>query len=131
MSEFIFPTTYTAPDGSEKRIPHPSRPIKEGWVANTLVVGFGSGHSQRRPKGRPIRQWELEYKALNQAQKDALEAFWFRVYGSAYSFAWAHPISGHVYKVRFSDDAVSVENFAHPAVSGPLYTMAFKIQEEL
>jgi hypothetical protein len=45
---------------------------------------------------------------MNDASKNALQAHWDAVFGTANAFTWVHPVSGQTINVRFGSDTKMV-----------------------
>lgn len=102
-------------------LPNPSRPLKEGVRANTIIYAADSGHEQRREKSNPRRTFDLTWNALTLDQYLTLRDFYMVVLNSA-PFMWTHPIENTRVLVRFANDVFQGENVGH-GPKGPIYKL--------
>ena len=65
----------------------------------------GDGLRQRRKLGLIVeREWQLEWNALESAERDSLRDHWVDRLGSIRSFTWQPPNVGSAINVRFKKD---------------------------
>jgi phage-related protein len=119
----VFPTV----DAKGNRIPNPSKPLAEGIQTNNLVIGYDSGHEQRRRRSEPRRTWEVNYTALRQDAYDTIYGFFMSRGGNFESFFWDHPVTKARHLVRFNSDFLQSEYVQHGRISGPIWKMSFKL----
>jgi len=76
----------------------------------TNVISFENGKEARYSKGSFVREFTLEFRSLNGTDKDTIVDFYIAREGRSETFDWENPIDSTTYTVRFSDDALSIEN---------------------
>ena len=95
MTDLVFPTLSIQPDALSFKVSIPNA-AKEPQETD-------GGYMFTRPKftRRAARTFSFKFKDLSQADKAALEGFWFQTKGSAVAFNWTEPTTGAVHNVRF------------------------------
>lgn len=124
-----FPTTVAEIyDANTPPIPNCSRPLKESIKSDTLIVGFDSGHEQRRQKSNSKRIFEPQYAVLTKNQYFTIRDHFLACLNWK-PFLWTHPIEGTQYLVRYDMDTFTGENFGHSPHSknGALYKLQLKL----
>ena len=83
----------------------PDFPVTETIRQNTLVSQFENGYEQRRSKwSAPLREFDLTWRTRDQADYDALTAFFNTKLGAFSTFTFDNPNDGITYTVRFKED---------------------------
>lgn len=106
-------------------LPNPSRPLKDGVKASTIVYTGDSGHEQRRDRSNPRRTFDLAWNALTLDQYITIRDFYMQALNSA-PFLWIHPVEKTRLLVRFANEVFQGENFAH-GPSGPIYKLQLSL----
>lgn len=120
------PTKYPTLDRyTGNPLPNGSRPITYGVKANSLVMEFDGGTSQRRAKSQPKTTIEFKYNALSQTEYRTLRDF-FLLVTNVQPFTYIDPLEKQPYRVTFNQDVFAATNQGH-GPAGAYYSLEVKL----
>ena len=102
--------------------PQPIRTQTNSITYRTLVSESEDGYEQRRNVwNRGKRKFRVQYDVLTQTEMQTLWDFYTNTASGMYnSFTFFDNISNANYTVRFTEDSLSIDQFAHRIFRGQL-----------